>query len=404
MALVQNRLSGGSRWVTLAVLSAGLIFTHYTTTYVIGFALLFGAIALSVLRAVSDPFEESLPLGYPVVLLAVATGWYWYGSPALFATLVAVPANIVSQLSLLLGFGAVEGTGAGYVQQETALSQRLQLVMYGLFAVLMTIGLGWLIVDSSRQTNRGETSPRIVYTAVALPLLVFLAASYFFVLGIWVDRVYQMVLVVLAPAMPLGYLGVRELLFTSPKQRNSTPWFVIVAVLLVVLFALNSGLIFAAVGGQDPNISTFNGEANDLAFTDEEREAVTWLRESANITQLEEYRTVSTTYLTVKHPERTQVYTDPASSQLFRGLLSQSTHDVEVLHLKNRWEPEFAPESLEEGYVFIRERSVKDATTDNRRRSQYLTTDERESIISRGTVVFENRRVTIVRITNYTDD
>lgn len=401
LALFQDRLSGTPGLVALALLSIGLIHSHYAVTYVFGSSLVVAAVGLVALRRRNETFERQLSVGYPLVLLFVATCWYWYGSAELFDTLISVPLSVVSQLLFLLTFTPIEGSGATYVQPQTTWLAHFRLAMYGLLTILLVIGLGRVTLLMGRRALSGESSPRASYTALALPLFAFLGASYFFVFNLWADRMYQLVLVVLAPFMPVGYVLLRDRsqqLFPGSWRRSGSQLRV-VAVLLVVLFALNSGFAFALMG--TATTSTFNPGANDLAFTDEEREGVSWLLENTEITRTDGYQPTTGTALAVDHPDRVQVYTDTTSAQLFRGVMPQSHYNVEVLHLKNQWEPVFDADRLDNGYVFVRHRAV--AGADEAPSPSYISTGEREMILSSGEVVYENEAVTIVKISEDAD-
>ena len=393
LGILQDRFDGVSGGGALAVLSAGLVLTHYAVTYVFASALLAAALGLFVLRATVDEFDGRLSIAYPAVLLVAATGWYWIGSSELFAVLASLPPTVLDQIAVVLGFGAVEGTGAAYVQEQSALLERVRLAVYGVSLALTAVGLGWLTLTTGRRVADGDSPDFAGYVALALPLFFYLALSYVLVFNIWADRIYQMVLVVLAPFLPLGYVLVRDRVGSlSPVGlRDPGPGLSGVAVLLAVLFVLNSGFAFALVGNADT--STFDEGANDLAFTDEEHEGVSWLLAHENITRTE-YRS-SESFLDVENPDAVRVYVDPRSYQLFRGAMPPAHHNVELLHLKNRWQPEFEPDRLSGGYVFVRKRSIGSADGEPVPPTT-LTDGEMATIRAAGSVAFENDAVVIV--------
>lgn len=385
------------RLVALAVWSVGLVFTHYATTYVFGGALLIGAVGLAVLRAASDDVDARLPIGYPLGLLAVASVWYWVVSPSLFGQLVALPAIVVGQIVGLLSTGAVPGSGTSYVQQQTSLLGEIQVAVYVLCTVLIGVGAVTLVVDNARRLQQRRPLVDAEYAAVALPLFIFLGSSYFLVLNLWADRVYQMLLVVLAPLLPLGYLAVSRVIGRRVPGRWALPrpqWSV-VAALLVVLFALNSGFAFALTG--DAETATFDADANDLAFSDEERAAITWLVNETNVSRTETAEPTGSR-VSVDAPAQIQIYTDETSYQLFRGMLPSAHSNAEVVVLKNQWKPQFDPANIDDAYVYIRADAVRSVAPGERVPHTTITEAHRDAIVERGTVVFEGDGAMIVRI------
>lgn len=387
------------RAIALVAWSVGLVFTHYATTYVFGGALLCGALVLAGLRAASDDVDARLPIGYPLGLLAVASVWYWAVSPSLFGRIASLPVGVAGQLLALLSTGAIPGSGTSYVQQQTSLLGELQVVVYLVCTALVAAGLGTLVGHNVRRLRRSHPLVDAEYTAVALPLFAFLGSSYFLVFNLWADRVYQMVLVVLAPLLPLGYLALSRGVGRRVSERWSLPrpqWSV-VAALLVVLFALNSGFAFALAG--DADTATFDADANDLAFSSDERAAITWLVNETNVTRTETAEPTGSR-VSVDAPDQIQIYTDETSYQLFRGLLPSANSNAEVVVLKNEWKPQFDPANIDDAYVYIRADSVRSVAPGDPVPYTTITRTDRDAIVERGTVVFENDDAMIVRIGN----
>jgi len=397
-----------NRLFVVGVLSLGLVFTHYATTYVFALALLLGGIGLGVFaRLVDDTdIDATLPVTYGVGMLSVGSAWYWYVSRDLFADLVSAPLVVFDQVLVLLSAGTVPGSGTSFASQDPSLLEQAQVGVYFLCTALLVVGIVAVLVAvhrrrrvPGRDSRAGiGTRPGLeTYVAVALPLFAFLVSSYFFVFNLWADRVYQMVLVVLAPLLPVGCLAVSRLGKSLVPSRLSVtrPRWAGVVVILVALFALNSGFAFALTGAADT--STFNENANDLAFNDGERAAVDWLAENADIVRADEYRSTGS-LVTVDAPEQTQIYTDSQSYQLFRAKLPSGRYTSEVVVLKNRWKPRFDPANVGPGYVFIRHDAVRTVDSDRPAPPSVVAADAREAILGRGTVVYRNDDVTIVHI------
>jgi len=396
LALFQRQSSAFGRTVAIMLWSIGLIYTHYAATYVFGFTLLLAGLALASFRTLKTDFDARLPIGYPIVFLGVASLWYRFASPQLFETLVSLPGIVVSQVFVLLSTGSIPGSGTSYVQQQTTLLSQLQIGLYILCTVLIAIGVGTLVVRNFSRLRARQVSTEVKYTTLALPLFAFLGSSYFLVLNLWADRVYQMVLVVLAPSLSLGYLALIDQVRAQVPDNWVFPqmrW-AILAAILIALFALNSGFAFALVG--DAETSTFNTDANDLAFSSDERAGVAWFVNNTNITKTGEYQSTGSR-LTADEPDQIQIYTDEKSYQLFRAMLPSSHYTAEVVVLKNKWKPEFEPADIGNGYVYIRHDSVSTEESEPVPPPS-ITESNRQAIIERGTIVFQNDDVTIVRI------
>lgn len=385
---------GHRRIAAIFLLSAGLVATHYGTTYLFGFALLFAAVVSYAVDRLVGEVAHRPPVWYPVALLVGANAWYAYASPELFARLVSVPMGIFGQVFILLSGSSIEGSGMSYVGHQTSILGLLTIVVYLLFSVLICVGVGWRTLTTLAAFRRREVPDDIGYTALSIPVFVFLGLSYFLVFNLWADRVYQMALVFLAPFMPLGYRRVSTAASTVSDQISSirlprgVPWTVL-AVLLGLLFALNSGLLFALAGTAQN--SAFNTNANDLVFSQKEMQGAEWLKTHIDSPLITNQSNTS------NHTGDVRIYVDPRTAQLFRSVLPEDHYNVKVIRLKSRWRPEVHPDQLNDGYVVIRQASIANEQRANAS-SALISKENVQEIIARGTVVFRNDQIRIIKL------
>jgi len=389
----------------LVLFSAGMVFSHYGVTYVFAISLLVASILLAAARQVRMDITGRIPLAYPVVLLAAASVWYALTAPALAGRIAAIPAEMLAQLSVLFSGGAVERSGVTYVATEATLLQYLNILLYGVLVALIAVGLAHLLFATflsrpvlaglrSRTGGDGPVAPE--YVALALPAFLFLGSSFVFVLGLWADRVLQLALVVLAPLVPLGYRAISRAMPSGVTSRVTMGRAAPLVALLVALLLFSSGFAGAAVG--DASTSTFDASANDLSFEADDLRAVEWLRTNPDIERSETAPAGEDGVLSVDHPERVQVYTDPGSYQLLRSTLSPRYYTVELVQLKNQWQPSVTPERVGSGYVLLREEAIVDTPDEGPVPSSVLTESEASQLRERGTVVYNRDGVQIVRV------
>ena len=394
---------GVGRVLVIALLSIGLVQSHYAATYVYGLSLLAAAIGLTILERFAEGFENDLSIGYPLSLLVGATAWYAYASSELFGVLASIPASLLSQVVSLLAFESIEGSGASYVAEQTTVLNQLNLFLYIAVFGLIGIGLGYQILVHIGEFYRSGESEHVEYTALAVPLFAFLGSSYFLIINLYADRVIQMVLVVLAPFAAVGYgyvaYGVGDARSRLGLGRNSPLRWVPIAVLVGSLLLFNSGLVFSLAGAADTSV--FNPNAHDLAFSEEERAGAVWLNERTDIERIEADRSLTGSDRTGS-PERVRIYTDSTSAQMFRSELPSRYYTVEVSMLKSDFDPRLDPESIDQGYVFIRERSVLEGSGSTRVSPAYLSEAEARSLTESRDVIYDNKVIRIVETGNET--
>ncbi|MFB6165674.1 MAG: hypothetical protein ABEJ31_11000 [Haloarculaceae archaeon] len=383
----------------------GLAFAHYGMTFALGLALLAAWTTLAVLSVARSDFEYSLPLRIPVFLIGFAVVWYWLTAPPVLAQIASLPAIAADQVVGLITRGTIEGSGASYVSGQQSLLDVLNVLLYMGVAGVIAVGLAWKGLAQFDRVRRGIDPGPIGYTLVAAPMFAFLAGSFFLVLNLWADRAYQLVLTVLAPFMPLGFRFADrvagELVDRLGRVASLPAWpagtFGLAgpAVLVSLLVVFNTGLAAAATGSADT--SSFNSQANDLAFNDDEREGVQWLVANTNVTATGTYNG-SHARTRVDDPRDVQIYTDPLTYQLFRAEASPAYYNTDLVLLKNRWRPEVDYGRIQDGYVFVRKRAIQAAPAENETAFPSLTRAEIEPIRESGRVVFENEGVTIIEV------
>jgi len=395
--------------VALGVLSFGLIQSHYAMTAVFGFALLFTSIVMFFSRSYR-PGDSPVSIRYPVLLIVASAGWYTFASRELIEKLIAAPqALAIRALVLVTGKSSeVGGSGASFVSQHTASTVSQQkillefgtLLIYFLFSVLLTIGLFYKLVEILLDpTEEDETN--IFSSVLAVPLFVFLGISYFVHLNLWADRVYQMVLIVLAPFIPIGYLKVR-FAFGKLREQLSLPtidpvlpskWSLL-ACCAALLFTLNSGLAFAIAGV--PTDPTFSSDVRSAAFNENEIDAAKWVKRDADVERID-YRRVFVIPRTTNRtfPNDVVVYTDGYTYQLFRSVAPANYYNMRYAQVPAN----ITLEGIQDGYIVIPKDRL--ATADSEGTTALISKKELAMLRENGgEMAYKNEDVVVFRIKN----
>lgn len=368
-----------------ALLAVGLVTSHYGTTYLLGFALFAAALFLLFAHRFVGEFDYRLSLSTPVLLVAFATAWYAFAAPELIVTLTSIPGSLLDQLTRLFS-GTAVGTGASYAGAERSTVEQVSFYVYVVLTAFVGLGLAVRTLGDLRSLRRGEAPEHLEYTAIALPFFAFFGLSFFVIVNLWADRVYQMVLPVLAPFMVVGYLFLTDRL---PALGGTVPVrTVVLAVLVGSLFALNSGFVAASVGTASDY--TFNANAHDYAFDDAERAGGLWLKEHADVE-----RTSSESPADAEG--QTRVYVDSVTYQMFRSFAPSEHYDIETVKIKDQWNPHFDPERIDDGYVFVRHKGVTDGAGSGPVPVEYLSSENATQINETRDVVYTNGDVTIAK-------
>ncbi len=389
LLLYFHRSSHGRGEKAAAVLLAiGLVQSHYGSAYVFGLSALAASIGLFLLDRIHGGYDNGLSPLYPTGFLVGATAWYAYASSQLLETLASIPVSIVAQLATL-GEDTAAGSGASYVAGQEALVQQVNLALYVLLTLLIALGLAWKTSSTLYRVWRDVTLRRdqVEFTAIALPLFLFLGTSYVLIVDLWADRVYQMVLLVLAPFAVVGFSALATAAERAPgisKEHWSA-----IAALLAALFVINAGLAGAAIGSASDY--TFNEDAHDYSFSDDEIEAAEWIESQPDVEPVETAADAEA----LSEDDLAPIYTDRTSSQLFRAVTPEGHYTVEIVMLKDEWEPTFEPEETRDGYVFIRHAAIDDGDPDEVPVSS-LSAAEVEVVLEDRSIAYQNDDVTIV--------
>ncbi|MCL7418882.1 MAG: DUF2206 domain-containing protein, partial [Halalkalicoccus sp.] len=197
----------GKEWVGF-VFGIGLVFSHYTTTYIVVISL---AVAYVLGRIYEAYSGEDLGWGivgtYAVALGGTAIGWYALTTPGMLENVAGVLAGIPTEIYAVLSGDAAHRSGASAVAEASGGVYLLTLLVHMLLMALAGIGVVSQAFVALFSTDRRQRPEAIKLATLAVPLLMFLGASYFVTGNLGADRMYQIVLVVLAPFMPVGALA-----------------------------------------------------------------------------------------------------------------------------------------------------------------------------------------------------
>lgn len=392
LAFVHHGLDRRLSQIAAVVLSIGLIFSHYGTTMVVGFSLLAGYAGLAVIDTLVDSFEHELTIWWPLLVLGGGLAWYGTVFPPLFSRIVSIPGNVAAQIIRIVETQSlITGSGSTFVAHQTTPVDRVTLLLYLCFTILLAIGLAWRTITQLYRVLRNQSPEHVEYIALSIPMFALLGASYVVVFNLWADRVYQMVLPILGVFMPLGYrLVVRTI---TERSWGSVPVRLGLAVLLGGLLVVNSGLAVAVVGGTGK--PAFNPARQDSMFTHQEETGAVWLKTHSGIDRVRE--TQRPNYPgTIEGVGDTRIYTDQFSYHLFRGILPSPFYNVEVVALKVSARPEFHPTRIDQGYVFVRDVAVR--SPDGRASVEpiFLSRDKVEAFASSNHVVYSNGAARVV--------
>lgn len=389
------------RKLAAAMLAVGLILSHYGMTYVFGTSLVVASVGLWLVRRFVGETDSRVPLAYPFALLVCATAWYAFASQELVSVLWSVPVSLSGQIVALLSGSPflAEGTGADTVQEQTSLLEDINLYIYLVLTVFVAVGLARQTVSTLVDIHRGKGTDNAEFTALSVPFFAVLSVSFIVILNLWIERVYQMALPLLAPFMPLGYLiltrgGSRIRARLQQRARPSLPHWPLLALLIGTLLLFNSGAVFAFAGSSAPY--TFDSNAQDYAFSQAELDGADWIKQHAAGDPTNANGTAES-----ERPVR--IYTDTHSHQMFRSVLSSDRHEEEVIRLKSRWRSTFDRRQIADGYVFIRERSILDAEEGESVPITRLSRENVTAITASGDVIYSNGDVRIVKVGNASD-
>lgn len=402
-------LNGARKRVALLVLAVALVFSHYGVTYIFGGSLFVAYVGLALARRFLEDFEHELSVWHPVGLLALATGVYASTTPGLLSTIGSVPLLVVDLVDTFVRTGSIPGSGASYAQTGTTVFDSVNVLLYVLLTGLIGVGLSRDVLVQFDRVRKGIEPERIEYVALAVPLFGLLCLSYFVTALLQADRVYQMVLTVLAPYAAFGFVtllwGLQALRARVRFPRfavggngpHGTPW-ALLAILLCALLAFNSGMAYAFVGSAE--LSTFDARANDQAYSNAELDAANWLE--GNVATIERYdRFQPPPEEADESTDQVTIHTETRGFQLFRSVTLPGYTNVELVRVKSKWQPEIYDEEFEEeGYVFVRQRSVADIETTEEPSPTHFSREEVDGMVVPRNVIYSSDDAQIAGSTN----
>lgn len=347
-------------WVGF-VFGIGLITSHYTTTYIL-------AISLGVAYVLGrlHGWYTGRDLGWGIVgtyafsLATTAVGWYLLTTPEMIYNVITVLGAIPIQIATFLSGETVHRSGASAVQGESGPVYQLTLLVHMLLMALAGVGVLSQVFVSLFSTDRTQRPQAVKLAALAIPLLMFLGASYFVTGNLGADRMYQIVLVVLAPFMPVGYLALKGVV-NIVRDIDIPVWRPILAV-LTLLMLLNTGVAYNAVGAPVTSDIALDRDTHSLAYTDAEIDGGEWIADNSAPSPV--------------------IYTDSYTGEMFRGIVPETYSDASVEQIKVDWRPGI---EFSQGYVYVREQAVVDAGEYDGQPPEYYLTESERAFIERST-------------------
>ncbi len=347
-------------WVGF-VFGIGLVLSHYTTTYILVISL---GVAYVLGRLHGWYTGRNLGWGivgtYAFSLATTAVGWYLLTTPGMISTVITVLGDIPIQIITFLSGETIHRSGASAVQSESGPVYQLTLLVHMLLMTLAGIGVLSQVFVSLFSADRTQRPEAVKLAALAIPLLIFLGASYFVAGNPGADRMYQIVLVVLAPFMPVGYLALKGVV-TLVRDIDIPVWRPIL-VALTLLMLLNTGVAYNALGAPVTSDVALDRDTHSLAYTDAEIDGGEWIDDNGAPSPV--------------------IYTDSYTSGMFRAIVPETYSEASVVQIKVDWRPgtEFS-----EGYVYVRERAVVNAGEYGGRPPPYYLTESERAFIERST-------------------
>lgn len=343
-------------WVGF-VFGLGLVFSHYTTTYILVISLAVAYVLGWLYEAYSgEDLEWSIAGTYALSLGGAAVGWYALTTPGMLQGVATVLAGIPVEIYSVLSGEAVHRSGASAVEEGSGPVYQITLLIHMVLMGLAGIGVLSQVFVALFSVDRTRRAKTIKLATLAIPLLMFLGASYFVSGNLGADRMYQIVLVVLAPFMPVGYLSLKGAVGLV-RDVDVPVWRPLLAVLAVLLL-LNTGAVYNAVGSPVTSDIALDRDTHSLAYTDAEIDGGEWIDDNSAGGPV--------------------IYTDSYTGEMFRAIVPETYSEARVVQIKVDWRPGI---EFSQGYVYVRERSVVDAGAyDDKTPEYYLTEPERAAI------------------------
>lgn len=350
----------GKEWIGF-VFGIGLVFSHYTTTYIFVFSFAVAYLLGRAYEAYADGgLEWSIFGTFAVAVGGTAVGWYAVTTPGMIQSVIEVLGGIPVEIYATLSGETVHRSGASAVEEGSGVIYQVTLLVHMILMALAGISVLSRTLVALFSPDRTQQPEAIRLTSLAIPLLMFLGASYFVTGNLGADRMYQIVLVVLAAFMPVGYLALAGIL-DAVGNVDVPVWQPILAILAVLLL-LNTGVAYNAVGEPVTSDIALDQDTHSLAYTDAEIDGGEWIDDTSAGAPV--------------------IYTDSYTSEMFRAIVPESYTDASVVQIKVDWRPGI---EFSQGYVYVRERAVVDVEERGEEPPEYYITESERAAIEQST-------------------
>jgi uncharacterized membrane protein len=281
LLVVEDKISVPKRTLLFIIFSVGLVVSHYATTYLFIFLILF---AFFLSRFVKRPGVERQKLlsgGLVLGCVALVFVWYIVVAPTPFDALANTFNNIREGLLTSMAAPGISGLAPSY---STALHSASQFLFYGLQLSIIVGLFGAIFLYKKMKFDELY----LTMSTLSLLILIFCIVLPSFAAGLVVERFYHLASFFLAPFAVLGILtfcdqvlNFRGLLSTSKfrsvlnlrgyllrilgraKFRRSQPidlkvksaGLFLVSLVLVAFFLFQVGFIYEIAGGRPSSIS-----------------------------------------------------------------------------------------------------------------------------------------------------
>ncbi len=350
----------GKEWVG-AVFGMGMVLSHYTTTYIFVISLAVAYVLGRVYRAYSGEDVGLRIAGvYAIAFGGAAVAWYAATTPGMLQNVAGVLADIPTQIYAALSGENIHRSGASAVESQSGIAYMTTVLLHMVLMAFAGIGVLSQVLVRLFSTDRRRSTKAIRLAALAIPMLMFLGASYFVSGNLGADRMYQIVLTVLAAFMPVGYLALTGLI-NVVRDVDVPVWRPILAA-LAVLMLLNTGVAYNAIGEPVTSDISLDSDTHSLAYTNAEIDGGEWIDRTSTAGPV--------------------IYTDSYTGEMFRSIFPESYSNASVRQVKVDWKPGI---EFSEGYVYVRDRAVVEAEEYEGDLPQYYLSESERAAIGRST-------------------
>lgn len=343
--IVSKDIAESKGSVLFVIFSAGLVFAHYASSYLFLYlivaSLLIDVVAESAIVgrisgrlnheavhsgvAVRDK-KRVLRLGTVAIFFVLNLGWYLYSAGSSTIKDVAGLGNLISRniVADFLNPSLAEGSGFLLAPTSSWVFAVLK-VLYILAQIVIVVGVGAAAlavifkVSSCKLRDKGaplfKFDPEYLALSLAAASLLFAAIAVpYFSLYIGTQRLYQWLLMLLAPFFIYGIMMVLKPIIKPIKNYNlRSAGLKVVAIFLVLYLLFNSGFVQEVV--KDPNpasiaLSSDQAYLHSLTYTDAEASGAAFIADER----------------VTNH----NVYSDIYARQILRGSVQPTDHLVHL--------------------------------------------------------------------------